>query len=60
MRREENTYYLKGDIGSKRCMMLVDTGCSHSVMPYDLYAELDGDRSEERRVGKECRSRWSP
>ena len=21
---------------------------------------LDGDRSEERRVGKECRSRWSP
>src|SRR5258708_40095107 len=21
---------------------------------------LSGDRSEERRVGKECRSRWSP
>ena len=21
---------------------------------------LDGKRSEERRVGKECRSRWSP
>jgi len=21
---------------------------------------LDGGRSEERRVGKECRSRWSP
>ena len=42
-RREENTYYLKGDVGSKRCMMLVDTGCSHSVMPCDLYAELDGD-----------------
>ena len=21
---------------------------------------VDGDRSEERRVGKECRSRWSP
>ena len=21
---------------------------------------LLGDRSEERRVGKECRSRWSP
>ena len=21
---------------------------------------LKGDRSEERRVGKECRSRWSP
>jgi len=27
-----------------------------------LVPELDaaGDRSEERRVGKECRSRWSP
>src|SRR3989441_13282515 len=23
-------------------------------------AELDPKRSEERRVGKECRSRWSP
>ena len=23
-------------------------------------AELTEDRSEERRVGKECRSRWSP
>jgi uncharacterized protein (TIGR00255 family) len=23
-------------------------------------ARLDGLRSEERRVGKECRSRWSP
>src|SRR5690348_18129130 len=22
--------------------------------------ELQGQRSEERRVGKECRSRWSP
>ena len=23
-------------------------------------AEIDVARSEERRVGKECRSRWSP
>ena len=23
-------------------------------------ALIDGQRSEERRVGKECRSRWSP
>ena len=22
--------------------------------------DIDGERSEERRVGKECRSRWSP
>ena len=25
-----------------------------------LVAATDGVRSEERRVGKECRSRWSP
>ena len=25
----------------------------------DIYLD-DEDRSEERRVGKECRSRWSP
>ena len=25
-----------------------------------IRADLGLDRSEERRVGKECRSRWSP
>src|SRR2546422_11679720 len=25
-----------------------------------IEAKADGKRSEERRVGKECRSRWSP
>ena len=25
-----------------------------------LGGHIDGRRSEERRVGKECRSRWSP
>src|SRR5258708_40281096 len=25
-----------------------------------VYRERSGERSEERRVGKECRSRWSP
>ena len=24
------------------------------------YKSIEDDRSEERRVGKECRSRWSP
>src|ERR1035441_6575224 len=24
------------------------------------FLSVDADRSEERRVGKECRSRWSP
>src|SRR3712207_8683016 len=26
----------------------------------EAYEDLEGVRSEERRVGKECRSRWSP
>ena len=26
----------------------------------DLIADVTRSRSEERRVGKECRSRWSP
>ena len=26
----------------------------------DLEGSSSDDRSEERRVGKECRSRWSP
>ena len=24
------------------------------------YEDIQAERSEERRVGKECRSRWSP
>ena len=31
------------------------------VKPYEAVGiALASDRSEERRVGKECRSRWSP
>ena len=32
------------------------------LMPGDVVTEINGEpiRSEERRVGKECRSRWSP
>ena len=37
-------------------------GCSRSTEHLDsLEKEIKGSgRSEERRVGKECRSRWSP
>ena len=27
---------------------------------WEMYANTEKSRSEERRVGKECRSRWSP
>ena len=30
------------------------------AMASGIGAKLDAARSEERRVGKECRSRWSP
>src|SRR5438093_3727437 len=31
-----------------------------TVPPAGFDVDLDRTRSEERRVGKECRSRWSP
>ena len=34
------------------------TGCGREVML--PRAKIEKNRSEERRVGKECRSRWSP
>ena len=34
-----------------------DVGDNATGRGYDRY---DAERSEERRVGKECRSRWSP
>ena len=45
-------------------VMAVDTNEERisDVLPYVTNAQI-GDstnRSEERRVGKECRSRWSP
>ena len=32
----------------------------HSYLRYSASEDIGFDRSEERRVGKECRSRWSP
>ena len=37
--------------------------CLDIYEPYAIQiyeGKLEGVRSEERRVGKECRSRWSP
>ena len=42
-------------------LLLVDDAVWASVLPARLSQALQGAvRSEERRVGKECRSRWSP
>src|ERR1043165_1141109 len=36
---------------------IAEAGDEHSLVEQEL-AHADGVRSEERRVGKECRSRW--
>ena len=41
---------IKEDVDFSTCTTLIDDGILDS---FDI-------RSEERRVGKECRSRWSP
>ena len=70
---EETTPYTelrRGDIiegvvvGTDRDGILVDIGAkSEGVIPGNEMQCLQPEgpsRSEERRVGKECRSRWSP
>src|SRR2546428_12275787 len=36
------------------------TGKKMDTETYQSYSHHPGGRSEERRVGKECRSRWAP
>ena len=36
------------------------SGNTHTDAAYDAEQISVAERSEERRVGKECRSRWSP
>ena len=54
--------YLENDVNELVDMWLdgdcMEWVCDCSSPPYAQC--LDGMRSEERRVGKECRSRWSP
>src|SRR3989441_13359836 len=44
--------------GEQQPAGLPETGLAPQRLPG--HGERDGVRSEERRVGKECRSRWSP
>ena len=37
-----------------------DSSAPKVFSPMKLFLPFENDRSEERRVGKECRSRWSP
>ena len=56
-----DTYYYKTAVnhnGIQHIRDLVDSGGGYIGMCAGAY--FASDRSEERRVGKECRSRWSP
>src|SRR2546426_6533318 len=61
-RDQRNDGALQADHRSDKA---VDEDQERKLLPVGPQAELQagagkGDRSEERRVGKECRSRWSP
>ena len=47
-------------IGSLIKEKMEERGLSVSDFAHALHYERTNIRSEERRVGKECRSRWSP
>ena len=44
---------------SEQAMEHANTGCTQAKQRQGVIA-TGGERSEERRVGKECRVRWSP
>jgi len=61
--REESNAELKGQIVAMLCKALtVHAQIEEELFYPAVHKDIDdvADRSEERRVGKECRSRWSP
>src|ERR1043165_3854265 len=53
------------DAAVKQADVVITMGCGDAcpIYPGKRYEDWeldDPDRSDERRVGKECRSRWSP
>ena len=46
--------------GGTDAVIVCGTTGETATMTYDEHIETIRARSEERRVGKECRSRWSP
>ena len=53
---------LKKVVRKRKERKLVERGAAHISSSFNntIVTITDTQRSEERRVGKECRSRWSP
>src|SRR5690606_41727302 len=49
----------EGAPSAKQLLQAGEVGHHGSISPGDIKAIQDSKRSEERRVGKECRCRWS-
>ena len=47
-------------ISSRYSIVLASAKRARQIIAGDMPLVEEKDRSEERRVGKECRSRWSP
>ena len=45
---------------ARRKMSVNELAEAIGITPVNVSVLKNGRRSEERRVGKECRSRWSP
>ena len=54
------TKYIEGALRGDGRRIAVVVACFNSFIAEKLLADALRSRSEERRVGKECRSRWSP
>ena len=50
---------LQASLNSLGAARVLDLDLLDTLLP-EAITNLTGNRSEERRVGKECRSRWSP
>ena len=49
-----------GSLGKTECWYILDCKENATIVIGHNATTKDATRSEERRVGKECRSRWSP
>ena len=58
---EESGYTLVGEAPDGEIALPMIRDANPDILITDIRMPfMDGMRSEERRVGKECRSRWSP